>query len=338
MRAMKVIVLHDQVPAEGAGPDQKDVLVQAEAVCMALRELGHEFATLPVSLDLRTLREQITRGNPDLVFNLVESVEGHGRLIHLPPALLDCMDIPYTGATADAIYETSNKLVAKRILGGTGISTPPYLTESCDPAPPHWKPGPYIIKSVWEHASQGLDEGSVVRATAPGQLRGELQRRAAVLGGECFAEAYIDGREFNLSLLGAKAAPQVLPPAEIRFEGFPQERTRIVGYRAKWDQSSFEYLHTVRSFEFPSRDGPLLGRLAELALGCWSLFRLHGYARVDFRVDAEGTPWVLEINVNPCLSPDAGFAAAADRAGLSFTELVERIVLDCRVSQEGRGE
>jgi D-alanine-D-alanine ligase len=148
-------------------------------------------------------------------------------------------------------------------------------------------------------------------------------------GGECFAEAYIEGREFNLSLLASKAGPQVLPPAEIRFEDYPEGKTRIVGYRAKWHEGSFEYLHTVRSFEFPPQDSELILRLTDLATRCWCLFDLRGYARVDFRVDREGRPWVLEVNVNPCLSPDAGFYAAAAQTGLSFTQVVERIIGDC---------
>ena len=159
-------------------------------------------------------------------------------------------------------------------------------------------------------------------------------------GGECFAEAYIDGREFNLSLLASKAGPQVLPPAEIRFEDYPEGKTRIVGYRAKWHESSFEYLHTVRSFEFPPEDDELLSRLKDLAVRCWSLFDLRGYARVDFRVDRDGRPWVLEVNVNPCLSPDAGFfAAAATRPGSPSPGLWRgslRIVKVCRVKASVR--
>ena len=127
----------------------------------------------------------------------------------------------------------------------------------------------------------------------------------------------------------------MLPPAEIVFDGYPPGKPRIVGYRAKWDAESFEYRHTVRSFEFERRDAPLVDSLRSLALRCWELFGLRGYARVDFRVDAAGRPWILEVNANPCLSPDAGFAAAAARAGLSFERVVERIVGDCNGAASG---
>ena len=169
----------------------------------------------------------------------------------------------------------------------------------------------------------------------------EMNVRRESLGGECFAEAYIEGREFNLSLLASedlkggpvsvgrgKSCPEVLPPAEIRFDSYPAGKVRVVGYRSKWDEDSFEFTHTPRSFDFPDCDNALLVDLKDLALRCWELFDLRGYARVDFRVDGAGRPWILEVNANPCLSPDAGFAAAAARAGLPFTEVLNRIIGD----------
>jgi len=185
----------------------------------------------------------------------------------------------------------------------------------------------WIIKSVWEHASVGLEAGNVVGASDL-SVQQALAARASSLGGVCFAEAYIDGREFNLSIVAGPRGPQVLPPAEIIFEGFDVTQPRIVGYRAKWDVDSDEYHHTPRSFDFKPDDRTLLAELAALALKCWQIFGLRGYARVDFRVDDKGQPWILEINANPCLSPDAGFAAALDRAGLNFAQTVEWILAD----------
>jgi D-alanine-D-alanine ligase len=127
----------------------------------------------------------------------------------------------------------------------------------------------------------------------------------------------------------------VLPPAEIDFEAFPAGKPRIVGYAAKWDEEAMEFAGTPRKFDFPKADAPLLDRLAGLALDCWRLFGLAGYARVDFRVDSRGQPWILEVNANPCLSADAGFAAALCRAEISFVRAVEWIVND---ALRGRGQ
>ncbi len=326
---MLAAVLHDRVPQVDASLDQKDVLVQAEAVSAALRELGHESVEISTSLDLSALRARLQELRPSFVFNLVESVEGHGRLICLPPAVMDVLGIPYTGSGTDAIYSTTNKLATKKVLTAAGIRTPAWFSGKDLERGPDFSPGPYIIKSVWEHASIGLDEESVVIVGKPGELLARLRDREKRLGEDCFAETYIEGREFNLSLLAGGEGVEVLPPAEIRFEQYPEGKRRIVGYRAKWLEGSFEYLHTHRSFDFAGTDRPLLHSLSRMAIDCWNLFDLRGYARVDFRVGADGRPWVLEVNVNPCLSPDAGFAAAAARAGLIFAQVVERIVRDC---------
>jgi D-alanine-D-alanine ligase len=103
---------------------------------------------------------------------------------------------------------------------------------------------------------------------------------------------------------------------------------RIVGYRAKWAEESFEYRHTTRRFAKEKDDAHLLNRLREIALECWHVFDLRGWARVDFRVDADGRPWILEVNANPCLAPDAGFAAAVARAGMRSAEAMARILTD----------
>ena len=160
-------------------------------------------------------------------------------------------------------------------------------------------------------------------------LSAAINERADDLGGEAFAEEFIDGREFNLALLADESGlPQVLPPCEIVFQEYEREKPKIVGYKAKWDEHSFEYGHTPRRYEFPARDQPLLKRLTEIALLCWLAFDLHGHARVDFRVDHQGKPYVLEVNANPCIAPDAGFAAALEYAGVPYVKAIERIVLD----------
>ncbi|MCE9526889.1 MAG: hypothetical protein K8R36_12630, partial [Planctomycetales bacterium] len=91
---------------------------------------------------------------------------------------------------------------------------------------------------------------------------------------------------------------------------------------------TFEFQNTPRRFDFPASDAQLLAELGRLAIRCWDIFGLKGYVRVDFRVDEKGQPWILEINTNPCLSPDAGYAAALKQAGISIEEAVQRILDD----------
>jgi len=323
---MHVVLLHDDIPPD-ARPDELDVFVQAELIEAALRELGHSASRLPFTLDLGGVRAGLSRG-ADLVFNLVESVAGHSRLLYLAPALLDALGVRYTGAPTEALFLTTNKLLAKELLRAHGLPTPAWFCAAGHVPAERFGRGTYVIKLVWEEASVGLDDDAVVTAASGDELREAILARSRRLGGEAFAEAYVDGREFNLSVLGGPEGPQVLPPAEIHFVDYAPGRPKLVGYRAKWDTTSFEYHHTPRCFDFPPQDAPLLNELGRLARACWHLFGLRGYARVDFRVDAAGQPWILEINANPCLAPDAGFMAAAAQAGLDAAAVVARILGD----------
>jgi D-alanine-D-alanine ligase len=336
-RSSRVAVVYGAVAADAA-PDEQDVLVEVDTVQQALTALGFAPVAVPLTLDLEAVRRRLLHLRPAFVFNLVESVEGLGRLIHLAPALYESLGLPYTGAGSEAMYLTSNKPLAKRLLAAAGIATPEGVEPATQGLPAPAFAGPYIVKSVWEHASIGIDESSVVEDAR--KLAAVARKRQRRFGGEWFAERFIEGREFNLSLLGGPDGVELLPPAEMLFRDYPQGKRRIVDYAAKWHAGSFEFCNTVRRFEFDEADQSLLGRLEDVAKACWRLFGLSGYARVDFRVDAEGRPWVLEVNVNPCLSPDAGFAAAAARRGLDLAAVLRRIiaVLPARIAEPTTGK
>lgn len=324
---MKVCILHDEV-TDASRPDEADALVQAAAIGAALAELGHESWNQALTLDLAAFSAAMRARRPDLVFNIVESLASWGRLIYLGPAILDTLGIPYTGVRTDAMYLTSNKVLTKCWLHAHGLTTPGWHAPGAVSGKPLPLPCRCIVKSVWEDASVGLDDDAVVTAQSLSALDELVRSRASRLGGEAFAEEYIEGREINLSVIGTAEDPRVLPPAEIEFIDFPADKPRIVGYAAKWDEDSAEYRGTPRRFGFSQADGPMLAQANQAARDCWRLFGLRGYARVDFRVDASGVPYILEVNSNPCLSPDAGLAAAAGQAGLSLTEVIGCIVAD----------
>jgi len=330
---MRIAIVHNEVN-EDARTDEQDVLIQAEAVSKSLYELGHDVYQLSCSLDLAGIQARLESIRPDIVFNLVESLGGEDRLIHLFPGLLDVMGIPYTGSNTEAIFLTTHKVLAKDRMSMANLPTPawtgPYPHDM--PSMHYNRPDipfikrQWIVKSLRDHGSLGLDEDNIVYGKTEEQLKDILKEQASRLGGACFAEAFIHGREFNLSVIGGPAGPEVLPPAEIVFDNLDRGKPAIVGYRAKWDEGSHEYKNTPRTFDFKENDQHLLSTLRSLALRCWDLFGLKGYARVDFRVDESGRPWILEVNCNPCLNPDAGFAAAAIRSGLTYTGMIERII------------
>jgi D-alanine-D-alanine ligase len=321
--AARIALVHDVAAAAGR-PDSSDTLLEAQAIAAALARLGYETATLPVGLDLGAMTRALRELAPHAVFNLVESLEGRGQLLHLVPALLESLRLPFTGCSAHAAATTTHKLAAKRLLRQADIATPAVLGHSAED-------GPWIVKSVFEHASLGLDDSSVVQgATAAARIR---EARRAEFGGDWFAERFVAGRELNVAMIAAPSGPRLLPVAELKFEGYPSGKPAIVGYAAKWDVDSFEYRHTVRSFDV---EPALAARANQLALACWELFALDGYARVDFRVDSAGMLYVLEINANPCLSPDAGFAAALEQAGIGYDDAIGWLVADARRRADGR--
>jgi len=304
----KIALLHD-VAAAGGRPDSSDTLNEAQAIAAACGTLGCDTTILPVGLDLGAAERALRALAPSTVFNLIESLEGRGALLHVVPALVESLELPLTGCSSLALAATSDKLAAKALLTVADIATPAVFGA----APGK---GPWIVKSVCEHASLGIDDSSVADGDAIPRL---LAARSAEFGGRWFAERFVVGRELNVAVIAAPDGPRVLPAAEIRFDGFPTSKPAIVGYAAKWDTDSFEYRNTTRSFAV---EPGLVARAQRLALACWQLFRLDGYARIDFRVDGSGMLWVLEVNANPCLSPDAGFAAALERAGVGYSEAI----------------
>jgi D-alanine-D-alanine ligase len=316
----KIVILFNQI-SKHPTLDETDVLKEVDLVGETLKKLGYQVYKVAFSLKLKKVIKQLSKIRPGLVFNLVESINNKGELIYLAPAILNFLHLHYTGAHLEATFMTSHKVLAKKTLQRLGIPTPTWFKVS-DLADlnPHEQ---YIVKPIWESGSVGIEADAIFQGHDLTFLTHKVQQSPAV-----FVEQFIAGREFNLSMLRGK----LLPPAEIKFLNYPVDKPKIVGYHAKWNPDTFEYAHTSRCFEFGEHDQPLLEKLQQICLTCWQEFDLRGYARVDFRVDAQGLPYVLEINVNPGIAPDSGFVAATQRAGLAFTEVVEQIIQDAFLS------
>jgi D-alanine-D-alanine ligase len=320
----KIVILHSDIPPDAA-QDELDCLQQAEAIAGALRTLHYESSLLPFELNLNHTITMLQSLKPSAVFNIVETLDARGSLIHFAPALLDRMQIPYTGCGTQAVFQTSHKPLAKKIMHDAGIATPDWIEQNGFSSQQEIS-GQYLIKSSWEHASIGLDENSLISDTDKTHLLKEMKLREGKLGGSCYAENYIDGREFNVALISDQAGVKVLPIAEMLFKDYAPDKLKIVDYKAKWEADSFEYNNTIRNFTFDDDDSRLISSLREISLQCWNIFSLRGYARVDFRVDSNDKPWVLEVNTNPCLSPDAGFAAALTQAQIKYHEAISFII------------
>jgi len=308
-------------PGEGALADELDVLDQVAHIETHLSESGISVYRKGITGRFMEEIAALSDEKPDFVFNLVETINNKGELNYFIPALLNMYTIPYSGNPLEAMFFTSNKVLAGKMMRDAGVITP----SSFLPSQSHLlKPGrKYIVKPIWEDGSMGITSDSVFECKS-----GFIKRLEGLADSHWFIEDYIDGREFNISILTGKDGPEVLPPAEIVFVNYEPDRPRIVDFKAKWELDSFEYINTVREFPGKNLNEKLKKKLNKAVLACWHIFGLKGYARVDVRTDSNDNVFVIEVNANPCISPDSGFVAATKEAGYLFVDVIRRIIND----------
>jgi len=312
---MRILILTDRLSSQ-ASLDSKDTQLQASQVRQALRSLGHEVSVAYFSMNLAIAGRSIERSGCDKVFNLVENLNS-ASLLCLPPLLCQSLGVDCCGGSARTLLLTAQKPGAKRLLVSANLPTPRWVGQR-DVFDQRWYLGiPLILKPIDQEASLGIDESSVRVFASQEELA------TALADGHLFGEEYIEGREFSVSVL---PGGEVLPVAELCFVDYPSDRIKVAGYEAKWEVDSFAYQHTQRRFAFPDEDSDLVGTLGELALKTYRLFGSSGPARVDVRVDGNNRPFILEMNSNPCLERESGYAAAALQAGISYEQLIERLV------------
>lgn len=301
------------------------------AVCRAVIDYGLECE--PMGLhgpDLDQLLDRVRRDPPDLVFNLCESLNGDTRNEIVVPALLDMMRVAYTGPGPLTIGMCLDKERTKQVLSQHRVSTPTYrvirraaeLEDARDPLDLDRLAYPQFVKLLREDASIGIEASNLVAD------RAALSRRAAELMKEhrqpVLVERYIEGREVNVTVLGNGPEATVLPLHEIDFGRLPPGRPRVLTYAAKWDEHHVDYIGTV---PVPMNEVPPVAEAAirAAALASFTALGLCDYGRVDFRLDASGTPWVIDVNPNCDLSPDAGLPRTARSIGLDYPHIIGRI-------------
>jgi D-alanine-D-alanine ligase len=328
MQPSRILVLYNtDYDAEACATDVISVETSARSLVAALVEGGFRVDLLGMhGSEVLSVLDQVRAARPDLVFNLCESMSGDPRNEPTLVGLLDLFEIPYTGADLLGLASCLHKRRTKEILVARGIATPPYhfidgLAALADPALDALD-YPWFVKLEHEDASVGITEANLV--ASPDALRrraGELiqEYRQGVL-----AERYIDGRELNVTLLGNGDELAVLPLHEIDFAAMPADRPRIVSYAAKWDERHVDYAGTKPVLVRGASD-ELVARVERIARGAWDALGLRDYGRIDLRVDAADTPWVIDVNPNPDISPDAGVVRAARIAGMSYSQLIARI-------------
>ena len=316
-------LVHNEPIPEGQAnwESSVDVMAQVEAIEAALVRLGYTTVRIPFTRDLGRFIRRIEEAGISMAFNLCESVDDNPQFVAHPAAVMELMNIAISGSPAAALMSTTDKHLVKLALQAAGLNTPRSILFSGGELTNYSHlQFPVILKPQFQDASIGIDQESVI--SDPDRLPVTLREFYAMYG-PIVVEEYIDGREFNISLLGT-LEPRVMPVAEIDFSGFPDDLFKIVGYRAKWEPESIEYKESRRTF--PALPENVITNMAAVSAQCYQLFGLRDYGRVDLRLDQNGKIYVLEINANPCLSPDAGFPAAVQQSGLDYTAMVEKFV------------
>ena len=328
-RRLRVLVLtHRALYARASieGRSEREVLPWRTEyhVVEGLRALGHEVEQLGLDDSLAPLHETLDRFRPQIVFNLLIELRDSGGFEPHVVAALEARGVPYTGCSSEALVFTRDKTVTKTLLAAEGIPMPRFVgvRRGARPRLPDDFRYPAIVKPADEGGSYGIAQGSVVRD------RPALERRVAWVHEHCgcdaLAERFVEGREITLGLLGNQR-PRCLPPWETFFGALRAGAPRIYTERLKWNP---DHRRASGVDSGPARRLPASTRLAleRIARRAWSVLRLSGFARFDFRIDAEGQPFLIDVNANPDVDFHEDFARSAAHAGVPPRALLQRLL------------
>jgi D-alanine-D-alanine ligase len=321
-RGEKCKTAHDIISFEAIKSD-------VHSVRKTIKSIGHEPVIIPLETEGSDLKyamcrffNRIKNSNVDVVFNLCEDINGNSQSEINIPAVLNLLNIPYTGSDVFSLAMTNDKQKTKHIMVREGIPTPRYRVFYTKKISYHLN-FPAIVKPNNEDGSFGIDSGAVV------MNKEELEKRVAFVlenfRQPAIVEEYIEGREFNVSIFGNHPNLEILPISEILYVDFPDGKPKIADYNAKWLESSFEYSHTpVRC---PAEmEKSLEEKIRRISLKCATIFGCRDYGRVDIRLDQSGRPFVIEVNANPDLSPKAGFMRSFIAAGRTYQDFLGNVL------------
>ena len=322
---VRVVVLYDSGAADWTREDVHAVLGCVDATSRALERAGHEVERVAVGRDFTWLDRIRTA---DAVFNLCEGVGGESRLEPHVASTIELLGVPTTGVSAWTMVMCCHKSMLNTILAAKGLPIPEWRVPTDDTDLDDF-PLPAIVKPASEDASIGVDQDAVV--TDADELRARVAWARKKFG-DVIVQQYIAGREIAMAFI----SDEVLPLSEIDFSTMPGDHWPIVTFEAKWSPDSPDYKGTVPVCP-ADIDDKLRDRIVAIASDAWKTVQGHGYGRVDFRLDEEGSPWLLEVNPNPDSSPDAGLANMAMAHGWTYDELVMRIFAAAFVATQPAG-
>jgi D-alanine-D-alanine ligase len=327
-RKLKVLALFDAVR-----PTKIDQDLTAEMktedwktekdVFAALGELGHTAEHLAIFDDLDFVRQKLTSFEPDVLFNLADQFKNNRGFDQNIVSLLEMQGVPFTGCGATGLVLCKHKGISKKILGYHHILVPNFVVIPRGQRIARLKRPkfPLLVKPVKEEASYGISQASFVESDE------QFRERVAFIhekhDADVIAEEYIEGRELYVSMLG-NLRPTVFPMRELIFREVPPNEPRIATYRAKWDEEYRKRWGLEN--QFAELDPALVARIEQTCRRIYSLLTIEGYARIDLRLTANNEVYFIEANPNPILAADEDFAQSAAKAGLSYPQLIDKII------------
>lgn len=322
----RVLIIYNRPTGADANcaASEAGVLDQVHAVSAAMMRLGIGYRVAPID-DINALAAELTQADESIVFNLVEAFVGRPWDAWFVPAMCQALGKSVTGNDTNALLATLDKAWTKQLLQCAGLPSPIGQTvgigQKIDAS--QLPAGRLIVKPCCTDASEGIDVHSIIddRATLNKIVEGIHKK----FHQPALIEEFVGSRELNVSLIQRNNRLEVLPLAEIDFSKFAANQPRIVDYSAKWNADSFAFSNTPRMIPAPV-DASVAEAIRQAAMRAWQALGCRDYARVDFRLDDAGKFHILEVNANPDISPDAGFAAAVGAGGLAYEEFVATVV------------
>lgn len=322
--APRVVVLYNAPLLPEDHPEflcETEVVEVAETVAESLRLWGFEAIPLGARPPVSEVLMLLSNSGAEVVFNLIEGFDGTINGATYLTALLELIGHPYTGSPAEALALCQSKSRTKALLKGFGLPTAPYMVVGQDDPIPDWPGGwPVFVKPEGQDASVGIEDQTVTIDAAA--LRDRVIALRSRFGGSVLLESYLPGHEFNVGVL-AVPNPVPLPVVQLCFDTMPGEWP-ILTYDAKWSIDwETEGSSPVRC---PAQiDQTLADQLGELAVAAFRATGCRDYARVDFRLDDQGRPMILEVNPNPDLVPCGNWASALRASGRDYAETLAAI-------------
>src|SRR5262245_35667479 len=329
MRRLRVLVLvHETlVPPEtleGVAEQAAAELRTEFDVVSCLRESGHEVRPIGIGDSLTEVRAVIQDWQPQVCFNLLEEFGGIVTYDQHVVAYLELLRQAYTGCNPRGMMLSRDKVLSKQILAYHRIPTPHFAVfrRGGPLRIPKALRFPLFVKSATEDASLGISQASIVEDAAL------LTERIAFIHehtqSDALVEEYVEGREFYVGVIGNERI-RTLPPWEFIFGELKAGRAGIATRKAKWDRE-YQKRHGITSGKAENLPQGLADRLDRLARRIYRALHMTGYARIDFRVREDGTPFVLEANANPNLERAEDFADSALNAGIAYPDLLQKII------------